>query len=375
VNIGDQNLSWVAGNRFHPVIAKNIYRLKTDAARPGGRFEQVGMSWLKHGFTAHAQSEFCSCENPGTGSLLGKGCSDPYSASLNAGSDSNSLDRLGPRSEVNATSGFFTYPFTDISHPQADDQRIRVAVADLEATTNPDVRYFGEAQYIASDDAEARNGLNNASFRELTLDASANFTWGGALGIYPGQRTQEAIRAWKRIDGEVEIARVDYTENSLPARFNLAAKVHDNGDGTWRYEYALHNLNSHRSSHQFVVSFPPGAQITDAGFKDIDHHSGEPYATDAWDIAVDTVAGTVTWGTSTFDSNPNANALRWGTMFNFWFDADQPPGTGTATVHLFRAGGVGEPVSLTAQTAVPGADCLYCDTFESGDTLRWSGAY
>ena len=32
-----------------------------------------------------------------------------------------------------------------------------------------------------------------------------------------------------------------------------------------------------------------------------------------------------TWSTQTYDQNENANALRWGTMYNFWFDADAPP--------------------------------------------------
>src|SRR5689334_17239174 len=42
-NRGDAPLSWVAGSQNHPAIAQNLYRLKN------GRFEQIGMSWLKHG--------------------------------------------------------------------------------------------------------------------------------------------------------------------------------------------------------------------------------------------------------------------------------------------------------------------------------------
>ncbi len=91
LNQGDQTLLWQGSTVLHPVIGQGLYRLKTDADRPGGRLEQIGISWLKHGFTALAQNEFCTaasgngtgCDNPGTGSLLGLGCSDPYSSGLN----------------------------------------------------------------------------------------------------------------------------------------------------------------------------------------------------------------------------------------------------------------------------------------------------
>lgn len=75
-NIGDALLRWDAfPSATHPAIGGNMYKFKT--VDGSGRFEQIGMSWLKHGFTALAQSECCTCQNPGTGSRLGIGCSDP----------------------------------------------------------------------------------------------------------------------------------------------------------------------------------------------------------------------------------------------------------------------------------------------------------
>src|SRR5262245_24732041 len=76
-NIGDANLNWYAGTPDHPVIAMNIYRLRK------GKFEQIGMSWVKHGFFAEANSFCCTCQAPDTTSELGAGCSDIYSADLN----------------------------------------------------------------------------------------------------------------------------------------------------------------------------------------------------------------------------------------------------------------------------------------------------
>src|SRR6476620_11611793 len=46
----------------------------------------------------------------------------------------------------------------------------------------------------------------------------------------------------------------------------------------------------------------------------------------------------ITWATQTLAQNQNANAIRWGTLYNFRFDADQPPQTATATVGFFKTG-------------------------------------
>ena len=46
----------------------------------------------------------------------------------------------------------------------------------------------------------------------------------------------------------------------------------------------------------------------------------------------------ITWSTETFAQNQNANAIRWGTLYNFRFDADQPPQQTNATVGYFKTG-------------------------------------
>ncbi len=97
LNIGDTTLLWQGSTALHPVIGQGLYRYKTEpGSRPGGRLEQIGLSWLKHGFTALAQPEFCACTNPGTGSLLGLGCSDPYDAGLNGSNTSQGTAAAGP---------------------------------------------------------------------------------------------------------------------------------------------------------------------------------------------------------------------------------------------------------------------------------------
>ena len=71
-NRGDSPLNWCdqasgcapgAGTEDHPVIAQNLYRLKD------GRFEQIGMSWLKHGFTS-TNSTTAGCTSASGGSCV-----------------------------------------------------------------------------------------------------------------------------------------------------------------------------------------------------------------------------------------------------------------------------------------------------------------
>ncbi len=329
-NIGDEPLLWIQFSNEHPVIAQNMYRLK------GGRIEQIGQSWLKHGFQALAGSLCGTCQNPGTGSLLGVGCSDPYSAGLN-GSQFN----LGPRSDVNAWTGEFGWPFDSAGNATTLTGRLQVREEDL---AEPFTRYIVEAQYVTPDDAAAGNQNNNASWREAAID-QATFD---ATPIGATRREQAAIHAWAEFDPAVLLVAVDVPGEG---RFNLGARVFQIGVSTWRYEYALHNQTSHRSAAGFSVPIP-GAVVSDVLFHDVDSHSGEPYSTADW--GVDLGAASVAWRTEPFAINENANALRWGTLYNFGFVSDQPPTTGAVTIELFRPGSPGTLSVLTTVPSSPG---------------------
>jgi hypothetical protein len=54
----------------------------------------------------------------------------------------------------------------------------------------------------------------------------------------------------------------------------------------------------------------------------------------------------MTWSSETFTQNPNANAIRWGTMYNFRFDSNRPPQTANATIGFFKTG---EPITVQIQ--------------------------
>lgn len=323
-NIGDADLAWVFNTNEHPVIAQNIYRLHD------GRFEQIGMSWLKHGFLA-LDDELCgTCTGPG-GAVLNPGCSDPYGSGLNG-----NQTRLGPRSEVNPSTGVFAYPHTLPDPEPTLAGRIQVHQDDLDPSMNVGAAYYIEGHYITADDAVAGNALNNASHRLVTV----NQVGGGFQVNIPletdTQREVPAILAWEASDPDVAFQNVDITGDG---RLMIAGKATTLGAGLWHYEYALFNLNSDRSLGGFSVELHATAVVVNTGFHDVSYHSGEPYDGADWPASVG--AGIVAWSTTDFTTNPNANALRWGTLYNFRFDSNAPPAAlndAPITLTLFKPG-------------------------------------
>ncbi len=336
-NVGTCWLDWFShgmGSSLHPVIGQSMYRLKD------GRFEMIGQSWLKHGFTA-LSINLCSPNCLGTsGTHLGVNCSDPYSSGLN-GQQSN----LGPKFEVNAPAGTHPHPFATAGQTgNSIFKRLQVHDADMDPALNPGALYFVEGQYITKDDAEADRNDNNASYRPITVSGSGTFFDIAFAGSTV--REHPAIRAWKTLDPDVDMIDIQSPNDGL---FILGAKATELGGGIWHYEYAVHNLNSLRSGGAFSVPIPAGANITNIRFHDVDYHSGEPFSGTDWsdnggaDFKVE-------WVTELAQQNPNANAIRWGTTYNFRFDADVAPAINDVTLGLFRPG---NPSELVVQTWTP----------------------
>ncbi|MBZ0171084.1 MAG: hypothetical protein K8E66_01765, partial [Phycisphaerales bacterium] len=328
-NIGDDVLLWIDGSNQHPVIGQTVYRLLN------GRFEQMGQSWLKHGFAA-LNGSLCDSCNPTGFDTLGVGCSDPYSSGLN-GQQSN----LGTKTQVNAWTGFYNWPFGGAGQGgNAIFKRVQVAEADL----NAGGLWYGGGQYVTPDDAAAGNQNNNSSWRPLSRN-------GFTLQVTSFTRREQApVYAWKEADAGVDLQELHVSGEGM---FNLAARAYDNGDGTWDYEYALHNQTSHLSADSFSVP-AVGVSTSDEGFHDVAYHSGDPY--DGTDWPVTEGGNAVTW--TAVDMGTNTNALRWGTMYNFRFTANTAPTTGDVEIGMYRSGG---PASITATTVVPSAGQAGCN--------------
>jgi hypothetical protein len=154
----------------HPMWTQNLYRLKDN------RFEQIGMSWVKH--TAWSDDEgpctacgvpedHCHPPDPDTPFALDPGCRDIYTACENSRPE-------GPRSQINPSTGAWPVgaqvPPCDTASAIAC--RLQVKMGDL-APVSPPAKYFLEQQVITPDDAAAGNQNNNVSYKTATVGPCA----------------------------------------------------------------------------------------------------------------------------------------------------------------------------------------------------------
>ncbi|MGQ0627867.1 MAG: hypothetical protein ACT4PL_07175 [Phycisphaerales bacterium] len=350
-NRGDIPVAWYdTGPRAqeHPVIAQAMYRYKI--VNGAGRFEQLGQSWLKHGFASTNSNACGTCQQPpGGGSELGVNCSDTYGSGLNGGQSF-----LGPRSQVNAVNGAFPWPHgtgsgTDGTSGSTVGMRLQVPTADVTGTTgsgaNVGAQYWVDAHYVTMDDARwlrpntltATNGLNNLSYRKINIQngtGTPSFI-GGTVQQLPG------IFAWRDVDPLITLIPIDYPEPHptnpnarITGRFWVGAKATPIANGMWHYEYAVFNLNSDRSAQQFIVPLPANAAFSNFEFRHPRSHSGEAYSNDAWTPRRE--GNQLIFETQTFATNANANAIRWSTLYNFRFDTDAAPNFADGTITLFK---------------------------------------
>jgi len=352
-NNGDVDLNWFAmPNTDHPVIPQNLYRMSGGTSN-NDRFEQIGQSWLKHAFTA-LTGNACGlgCNGVG-GSQLGSGCSDPYSAGLNA-----SQTGLGSRAWVNPFTGF--YPDTARTHSghshNGTSHRILVESADLNVTMNPGATYYAEGHYVTPHEyawCQANPGecnmYNNVSYRRFTVEGTVNFTFSPVGNTV---RTANALTAWTGATINT-IEPVPGTDG----RAHIAYKVTGPVAGVWHYEYAVYNENLDRSIQSFSVPLGCGTTVSNTGFHAPLNHPGfandgtqgsAGYSNAAW--TSNQTANALSWSTETLLQNPNANAIRWGTLYNFRFDSNRPPQAANATVGFFKTG---LPMTVAIQGPAP----------------------
>ncbi len=355
-NFGTVDLNWFANpSNDHPVIPQNLYRMSGGAGNDE-RFEQIGQSSVKHAFTA-LTNNICNlgCNGVG-GTRLGSGCSDPYGASLNAGPN------LGSRAFINPFTG--AYPRNDVAEPNnshtghthlGPTHRILTEIASLVPAQNPGATYYAESQYVTPHEyvwCQANptqcNMYNNVSYRRYSVTNSASPFSFSPVGATV--RTKTAINAWpgatvveiKPAPGVDGIGAIGY-------------KVTNPSAGVWHYEYAIYNQNLDRAIQSLGIPVGAGVTISNYGFSAPPQHPGSAldgtfnnagYSSAPWTQTQN--GGVMTWSSETFAQNPNANAVRWGTLYNVRFDSNRPPAVAGATIGFLKTGS-----PITVQIQVP----------------------
>ncbi|NCT67308.1 MAG: hypothetical protein GXC76_06635 [Rhodanobacteraceae bacterium] len=358
--LGTSNAKWAAsipwnqkftgnfapyGNDQHPYLIWNLYRTNAD-----GRLEQIGRSGVKHAWLTTNGS----CLDPADhdSHILGRGCTDTYGT----GNNDTSSD-LGPRSEIVPATGIWgrcgsIYDPNCVGSQTASpngsyDQRLVVREQQVSATVNPGATYLFESWYLAREDVNIYNSM-------ATVTGAPN--WSGSAWA-PGGGTNyklgPAIDRWVDPANPGALAR-NQELATRDGNTKLAVKVKDLGDGTWRYDYAVMNLDyaravtegnapnirvrSNKGFDRFSVPLPEGAVVSATWFSD-----GDVNAANDW--TVDTSGGQVSW-----TAPASGNTLDWGTLFSFSFTVNKAPLDSLGELRVAEAG---SPSGYTVATLAP----------------------
>jgi hypothetical protein len=152
-----------------------------------------------------------------------------------------------------------------------------------------------------------------------------------------------ALYAWKALDASITLKDVDIP--AVPSgteRIYVASKATAIAGGMWHYEFAVYNQNCDQCVGSFSVPCPANATVTNIGFRDVAYRDGDGIGnanTDGTDWTGSFSNGAVSWNTAqTFQANANGNAIRWGTQYNFRFDANVAPTSANMTLKTWKTG-------------------------------------
>ncbi len=340
-NPGTVTIPWQAAMQpNHPKFGFIITR------ESGGRMVQISdWSFIKHAFTSlNSNSGPClPCTNPGTGSVMGIGCSDVYA-------NSNNGDRtwLGPAQELNPWLGTWNPvgSYFDIGDPvQAGYPLAADGVRSL-VTTGFDVvknrvtvkesevgiagaTYYYQIHLIHQGEALDKRG-NNLRSRGVT------FTWSGTAWSTANVGTSVSGSVLTRWTGASYNSAANGTDEG---QFGVAVKVTGPTNGFWHYEYAVHDIDNSRGSAAFRLPVCAGARVQNLGSRDIDSNPLNDWTTSVTSTQIAFLAAA-------------GNAQQWNQIFNFWFDCDVAPTSGSATIDQAIAGT--GALTVVVPTQVPG---------------------
>ncbi len=345
-------------NDQHPFLIWNMYRVNAD-----GSIDQIGRSGVKHAFLTINAGCLDSCNEFDS---LGRGCGDTYGSGNN-----DSPGDMGPRSEIVPAAGtwgrcgsIWDSACTGTQHSNGNTawtQRMQVHESQIDPAANVGATYMMESWYIAREDINIENSM-------ATINGTPHYVsnqW--SLNSQTAYKLGPAVNRWVS-----PTAPAANTLNSLIANSEgharVAVKAIDNGNGTWRYIYAVENLDyaravvqapdngpdprviSNKGFDSFSVPIPAGATVSATTF-----HNGTVDGSGQWTVA--TGSNRVTW------TAPSTNTLDWGSMYTFSLTVNAAPaaavhpqigprGNGAVTLHVATDG---LPAAYRPESIVPTA--------------------
>jgi hypothetical protein len=328
-NVGEGTVAWgeaIAPPSFgavgaHPFLSMAFYRV--DAA---GAIVQLGLSGAKHAFRALNTGCPCPSDN-----FMYPGCGDIYGVATN-------VDRmwLGPREEVSALTGDWQrvgshfdqclalqpvgcdpvlHDMNDFRDHEGDSPvyhdsfQHRLEVPEVELSL-AGATYFAEAWYLVAGDVASFNNLGHRA----VVPEHAGSTWAFpfASDLVRGSVLQELPGATLQ------------TLETGEGRVQLAVSTHDLGGGMHHYEYALMNLDFDRRIESLEIPLTETIAIANAG------STGLGATADPW--AVEVEPDRIRW------QAPFGEALDWGALVSFRFDANAAPVASRVVLAAFEAG-------------------------------------
>lgn len=296
-------------NAQHPFLIWNMYR------EVDGRFEQIGVSGVKHAFLTINSSCLANCEDS---HILWPGCEDVYGTGNN-----DSGGALGPREKITAFTGeweqqcsFFDQDCNnsqDNSSNSTDENRMVVASSDLDVAG---ATYYVSSWYVIRDDINIFNtmgykqysvsvdGSGNASLSQLTSlqngPASDQYVMPDSFDLQAGTASERILR-----DGE--------------GHLTVAVKVVDLGGGQYRYNYMVENHDYDPQVQSISLPLSEFSSMTDFVFADADENVGNDW--------------TITHANNTLTLQaPQDNEIDWGILYSFSFTTDGTPTAGDVTL-------------------------------------------
>jgi hypothetical protein len=229
-------------------------------------------------------------------------------------------------------------------------------MSDLNTTLNSGATYFAEGQYVTPHEyvwCQAHSGqcnmYNNVSYRQFNVSGTTSFTFSPVAATV---RMQPAIIAWTGATFQQFKPAPDVDGIGI-----LGCKVTNPSAGVWHYDYAIYNENLDRAVQSFNIPLGNGVTISNIGFHAPPQEPGwandgtqnnQGFSSTPW--TPNQTATDLTWSCETFAQNQNANAIRWGTLYNFRFDSNSPPTNASATLGFFKTGA---PMMVAVQAPMP----------------------